>query len=102
MFNIQLSHYKKQRIVKRIFDAVMIAFLIITLFPIFWMVYSSLKDNTDILSGRILLSRADNSCVKLAADRNFIYACSGDGGVNKIDKGTKKVVKHTSIKSMAT
>ncbi|MFC1767730.1 ABC transporter permease subunit [Candidatus Margulisiibacteriota bacterium] len=99
---IQLSHYTKQRVIKRIVDVIMIAFLIVTLFPIGWMVYSSFKDNTDILSGRILLSRADNAGVELSGDKEFIYVCTADGAINKIDKKSKKIVKHNSIKSMAT
>jgi len=99
---IKITHYMRQRIIKRIIDVVMIIFLVITLFPIFWMVYSSFKDNTDILSGRILLSRAENAGVEMAADRGFIYVCGADGAVSKIDKTSRKIVKHVSVKSMAT
>lgn len=78
--NFQISYYMKQRIIKRVIDAVMIVFLIITLFPIFWMVYSSFKDNTDILTGKVFLSRAANDVIAIEADKSSYYFGTLTGG----------------------
>ncbi len=42
---------KKKTIINFIFTIVLIIFLIIALFPIFWMIINSFKDNNEILSG---------------------------------------------------
>lgn len=52
-----MSYYLKKRIVNIIINIVMLAFLALTLLPIGWMVFSSLKSSTDIAIGRVGLSR---------------------------------------------
>ena len=80
----------------------MVGFLILTLFPIGWMVYSSLKENTDILIGKVSLSQAKNIVRSIDYDEDHIYVCTADGGINKIDKKTSNVVSHTSSRTMST
>jgi len=99
--NFQISYYLKQRIIKRIIDVFMVAFLIITLFPIFWMVYSSFKDNTDILTGKIFLSRAGNDVIAMDKDAKYYYAGTADGGITKLDRN-RTILSSRSIKSSAT
>ena len=98
--NFQISYYMKQRIIKRIIDVFMVAFLIITLFPIFWMVYCSFKDNTDILTGKIFLSRAGNDVIAMDKDAKYYYAGTADGGITKLDRN-RNVLNGRSIKSSA-
>jgi multiple sugar transport system permease protein len=100
MINFQLSYYTKQRIIKRITDVFMVAFLIITLFPIFWMVYSSVKDNTDILTGKIFLSKASSDVIAMDKDQDKFYFGSADGKVTLLDRNGA-VIKSRSIKSSA-
>jgi multiple sugar transport system permease protein len=97
----QLSYYAKQRLVKRIIDVIMVVFLIITLFPIFWMVYCSFKDNTDILTGKILPSRAPNAIIEFSDNGDSMLAGSSDGAIARIEKNGRSN-KRTSIKSLAT
>ncbi len=99
--NFQLSYYAKQRIIKRIIDVFMVAFLIVTLFPIFWMVFSSFKDNTDILTGKIFLSKAGNDVIAMEKDGNNFYFGSADGKVTLLDRNGA-IIKSRSIKSSAT
>jgi multiple sugar transport system permease protein len=101
MLNIQISYYTKQRIIKRIIDVVMVVFLLITLFPIFWMVYSSFKDNTDILTGKIFLSKASNDVIAIDKDSKNFYIGTADGRITILD-ANGKAVKDRSIKSAAT
>jgi multiple sugar transport system permease protein len=101
MLNIQISYYTKQRIIKRIIDVVMVVFLLITLFPIFWMVYSSFKDNTDILTGKIFLSKASNDVIAIDKDSKNFYIGTADGRITILDSNGK-AIKDRSIKSAAT
>jgi multiple sugar transport system permease protein len=97
----QLSYYAKQRLVKRLIDIVMVTFLIITLFPIFWMVYCSFKDNTDILTGKIWPSRAAANIISIENDGDDYLLLSSDGKITRVNEDLK-VIKSTSIKSQAT
>ncbi len=99
---IQIPYYMQQRLTKRLIDVVMILFLIITLFPIFWMVFSSFKSNTEILLGKIPFGRAGNDVVYSEQRGVNLFVLTADGGIDKFDLGTNKVSKYTSIKSMAT
>ena len=54
---IPLPYYVKKRIVNIIISAIMLIMLAITLLPVGWMVFSSLKSSTDIAIGRVGLSR---------------------------------------------
>ncbi len=99
--SFQISYYMKQRIIKRIIDVFMVAFLLITLFPIFWMVYSSFKDNTDILTGKIFLSKAGNDVIAIDRDSRNFYVGTADGRVTILDRD-RNVLKSSSIRSSAT
>ncbi len=99
--SFQISYYMKQRIIKRIIDVFMVAFLLLSLFPIFWMVYCSFKDNTDILTGKIFLSRAGNDVIALDKDQKNFYVGTADGRVTILDR-SGKILKSRSIRSSAT
>ncbi|MFH1709538.1 MAG: ABC transporter permease subunit [bacterium] len=101
MLNIQISYYAKQRIIKRIIDVFMVIFLLITLFPIFWMVYSSFKDNTDILTGKIFLSKAGNNVIAIDKSPENFYIGTADGRITILDKN-RNILKNRSIKSSGT
>jgi multiple sugar transport system permease protein len=79
----------------------MVAFLIITLFPIFWMVYCSFKDNTDILTGKIFLSKAGSDVIAIDKDEKYYYIGTADGRITKLSNAGKPV-KSVTIKSSAT
>lgn len=83
---MKLTYYARNRITHYFIHVFMIFLLLLTLFPIGWMVYSSMKENTDILAGRVALSRAKNGIVAIGFDDQHYFACSGDGGVNKFTK----------------
>jgi multiple sugar transport system permease protein len=54
---MKLPYYVKKRIVDVIISIVMLMFLALTLLPVGWMVFSSLKSSSDIAIGRVGLSR---------------------------------------------
>ncbi len=87
---------------KRAIDVVMIVVLIITLFPIFWMVFCSFKSNTEILLGKIPFGRASNDVVAMQKAGKSLYAFTADGGINKFDANSAQLEKRSSAKTMAT
>jgi multiple sugar transport system permease protein len=91
----------KQRIIKRIIDVFMVGFLIITIFPIFWMVYCSFKDNTDILTGKMWPSRAASNITAIDSDGKNYYICTADGKITKMNE-KNRTLKSMSIRSAAT
>lgn len=99
---MQIPYYVKQRITKRMIDAFMVVFLIFTLFPIFWMVFSSFKSNTEILLGKIPFGRAGSDVIYLGENGNDFLALTSDGGINKFDNKTSVLKSRTTLKSMAT
>ena len=52
-----MPYYVKKRITDILISVVMLMFLALTLLPVGWMVFSSLKSSTDIAIGRVGLSR---------------------------------------------
>ena len=50
---MKISYYAKKRLTDIVISVIMFGFLALTLLPIFWMVYSSLKDSTDIAIGKL-------------------------------------------------
>ncbi|MCX5750365.1 MAG: ABC transporter permease subunit [Candidatus Saganbacteria bacterium] len=99
---MQISYYLKQKIIHQITNVIMILFLIITLFPIVWMAYSSIKENTDILSGKVALSKAENRTKFIQLDGPNIYFCTQDGGVNKFKLKDLSRDGYVSTQTMAT
>lgn len=97
----RISHYRRQRIKHYIIHVFMIAFLILTLFPIAWMVYSSFKENTDILAGKVPISRAKNDVIKFKVFNDYFYACTADGGINKVSKKDQSIEKYVSAGVMS-
>ena len=57
MLGIRMPYYVRKRFIDIIISIIMLAFLAITLMPVGWMVFSSLKSSTDIAIGRVGLSR---------------------------------------------
>jgi multiple sugar transport system permease protein len=53
-----LPYYVKKRITDVIISIIMLLFLALTLLPVGWMVFSSLKSSSDIAIGRVGLSRS--------------------------------------------
>lgn len=99
---MQIPYYVKQRITKRLIDIFMVVFLVITLFPIFWMVFSSFKSNTEILLGKIPFGRAGTDAIYLDSKGNDLFILTSDGGINKFNLNNSILKSHASIKSMAT
>ncbi len=99
---MKLSYYKKKKIINNLITVLMLVILAFTLFPIAWMMYSSIKENTDILVGKIPLSHAHNDSKHMDLDQDSLWVMTADGGVNKFDVKTLKRQKHKSIQTSST
>lgn len=99
---IKVSYYFRKRVKDYLIHFIMLAFLIVTLFPIGWMIYTSLKENTDILVGKIPLSNAHNDVIQIDVDKNDLWVFTSDGGINKLDAKTLKEKDHASAQTMTT
>lgn len=97
-----MSYYFKKRITDVIISIFMLAFLALTLLPIVWMVYSSLKDSTDIAIGKVGLRRAGTDVLQIIPARENLIALSADGSLNLLRKADLSVVKHVSYKTEAS
>jgi multiple sugar transport system permease protein len=54
---MMMPYYVRKRLTDIVINIVMLAFLALTILPVGWMVFSSLKSSTDIAIGRVGLSR---------------------------------------------
>jgi multiple sugar transport system permease protein len=98
-----MSYYLKKRITDILISIVMLLFLALTLLPIVWMVYSSLKDSTDIAIGKIGLRRAGTDVVVIQpATDNNIMVLAADGSLNLLNKNDLKMMRHVSYKTTAS
>jgi multiple sugar transport system permease protein len=80
----------------------MLAFLALTLLPIGWMVYSSLKDSTDIAIGKVGMRRAGTDVLMIKPEQGNLLALSANGGISLYRAEDLKSIKHASYKSSAT
>jgi multiple sugar transport system permease protein len=80
----------------------MYIFLAITLLPIVWMVFSSVKDSTDIAIGKVGLRRAGTEILAIVPQQENLLLLSADGGINLANAKNLKVVRHKSYKTAAT
>src|SRR5437899_12814674 len=71
------------------------------LIPIIWMVYCGVKDNGEILSGKVLPGRRQNDVIFLARMADGYLAGTADGGVTRFDGNLKKV-SHLELATFAT
>ncbi|MFH1684151.1 MAG: carbohydrate ABC transporter permease [Candidatus Margulisiibacteriota bacterium] len=97
-----LPYYVKKRIQNIIISIFMLAFLALTLLPIGWMVYSSLKDSTDIAIGKVGMRRAGTDILLIKPQKEDLMVLTADGGINLYTKKELKMTAHASQKTSAT
>lgn len=99
---MNISYYTKKRITDLVINIIMLAFLALTLLPIGWMVYSSLKDSTDIAIGKVGLRRAGRDVLMIVPERENLLIFTADGGLNRYHAQDLSKLKHHSLKTQAT
>ncbi len=96
------SYHFRQKLKKYFTLGLMYVILIVNLFPIAWMIFSSFKNNSDILLGKIGFSRAVNDVVLLQKEGPFLYVGTSDGGLSKYDFETHNLLDFTTFTSLST
>lgn len=99
---MSLPYYVKKRVSDIVISVVMLAFLFLTLLPIGWMIYSSLKDSTDIAIGKIGLRRAGTDILEIVPQNGDLLVLTADGGVNLYRAADLKRLEHQSYKTAAS
>jgi multiple sugar transport system permease protein len=99
---MKITYYARKRIQDMVINVIMIAFLGLTLLPIGWMIYSSLKDSTDIAIGKVGLRRAGTEVLEIKPEGENLLALSADGSINLYRASDLKRLKHKSFKTSAT
>jgi multiple sugar transport system permease protein len=97
----KIPYYVKKRITNTIISVFMMAFLALTILPIGWMVYSSLKDSTDIAIGKVGLRTARTNILLVEPVKDNLLVLSADGGINYYRAKDLERLKHKSYKAAA-
>ena len=99
---MKISYYAQKRIADFVTNIVMLVFLALTLLPIVWMVYSSLKDSTDIAIGKVGMRRAAADILSITGENDNLLVLSADGGISYFRKSDLNLIKRHSYKTAAT
>lgn len=97
-----MPYYIRKRIIDIIINLFMLGFLVLTLLPIGWMVFSSLKDSTDIAIGRVGLRRAGTEILKIVPQNDRLLVLSANGGISLFQARDLKLLQNVSYKTSAT
>ncbi len=77
-----MNYAVRKRLIGRLLTTATFALVIVNLLPIFWMIYSSLKDNNEILTGKVGISRRPVQIEMLRPLQDgTVMAASRDGGL---------------------
>ncbi len=99
---MNMPYYIKKRIIDIVISTFMLLFLALTLLPIGWMVYSSLKDSTDIAIGKVGMRTAGIDILEIIPQEDNLMVLSADGSLNLIRAKDLTIIKHQSKKTSAT
>jgi len=99
---VNIPYYVKKRIQDIIISVFMLAFLALTLLPIGWMVYSSLKDSTDIAIGKVGMRTAGTDVLLIKPQDENLLALCADGSINLYRARDLSRLKHVSHKTSAS
>ena len=73
-----------------------------TLFPIGWMIFCSLKDNNEILQGKVGLGRWDNDLRAIHIEGRNLWVGTADGGISRYQLGTWERLAYNNLSTRAT
>ncbi len=97
-----IPYYVRKRLTDIVISIFMLAFLALTLLPIGWMIFSSLKDSTDIAIGRVGLRRASSNVIQLELQPNQLLALTANGEINQLDPGNLERVGGAAYNTRAS
>ncbi len=96
---INMPYHIRKLVLNRVYNVLMYILLLGTLFPIFWMIWTSFMSNGDIIEGKTMLQRAKYGVLlNKVIDKNNIMQITADGAVNKYDLKNNKLAKRKTYK----
>ncbi|MDQ3001304.1 MAG: carbohydrate ABC transporter permease [Fibrobacterota bacterium] len=93
---------KSRKITGRLLTGLTWILIALHVVPIAWMVYCGLKDNQEILSGKVMPGRRQNEIVFLRELPQGYLAGTADGGITLFDKQGLKKIRHANLGTFAT
>jgi len=99
---MNIPYYVRKRIIDIVISTFMLFFLFFTLLPIGWMVYSSLKDSTDIAIGKVGLRTAGTDILEIQPVNNDLLVLTADGGINLLRAADLNPTRHKSYKTVSS
>jgi ABC-type glycerol-3-phosphate transport system permease component len=94
----KLPYHDRKKLKTRVSNVIMYSFLFICLFPILWMFFSSFKSNSEILEGKVPISRAKKDVILSKIENGFFWVVTSDGTVSQYDKESLKLLKRKKFK----
>jgi len=88
-----MNPFRRKRLIGNALTIVTFALVIANLLPIGWMVWCSLKDNNEIMSGQVGLGRRRSEVNFIAPQGNGWIVGSSDGGIARFGLGAEGLVK---------
>jgi multiple sugar transport system permease protein len=93
---------KHRNIAGRLLTAATWILILLHVAPIAWMVYCGLKDNQEILAGKVLPGRRQNDVIFLKEIRDGYLAGTADGGITLFSKSGLRKERHLELGAFAT
>jgi multiple sugar transport system permease protein len=93
---------KHRNIAGRLLTAATWILILLHVAPIAWMVYCGLKDNQEILAGKVLPGRRQNDVIFLKEIRDGYLAGTADGGITLFSKSGLRKERHLELGTFAT
>lgn len=98
----KLPYHDRKKLKMRVSNVIMYTFLFICLFPIIWMFFSSFKSNSEILEGKVPISRAKKDVIFSKIENGFFWVITSDGTVSQYEKDNLRLLKRKKFKTYST
>ncbi len=85
----------RNRVKNRLVNVAMYFILFLTLFPIGWMLFSSVKGNDEIMEGKIAVAKAKRDVQFLEQAGDVTWVLTNDGALDKLSSTGKLLVRRT-------
>ncbi|MEO6098529.1 MAG: carbohydrate ABC transporter permease [Fibrobacteria bacterium] len=93
---------KHRNLAGRLLTAATWILILLHVAPIAWMVYCGLKDNQEILAGKVLPGRRQNDVIFLKEMSDGFLAGTADGGITLFSKSGLRKERHLELGTFAT
>lgn len=99
---LKMPYHIRKKVLNRFYSVIMYSFLVITLFPIVWMIYTSFMSNNDIIQGKIVYQRAPYNVLLTKTSGQQVLVATSDGSLSRYDLKKKKLIYRKNFKTSQT